>query len=107
MVATQEILEQKEFVLDEKEIEIMEKDGIIEQIQEKLAAVEQITASQENKNIELLAKLEKNIEEAEKWRMKVESTGRSFLRKGKSLSKIVDFTSLMQFANKLHQVCEH
>ena len=87
MVATQEILEQKEFVLDEKEIEIMEKDGIIEQIQEKLVAAEQITASQENKNTELLAKLEKNIEEAEEWRMKVESTGRSFLRKGKSLIK--------------------
>ena len=75
LLAIQEKLEQKEFVIDEKEIEIMEKDGIIEVLEEKLAAAEETATLKESKNAELLSKLEKEIEDAENWRLKLTSTG--------------------------------
>jgi vacuolar-type H+-ATPase subunit I/STV1 len=80
-VATQESLEQKEFVLDEKEIEIMllnNFDKRVEQLREKLATAEQLSASQESKNAELLATFEQETADIENWRAKLKCTGRSF-----------------------------
>jgi hypothetical protein len=62
LVDTQERLEQKEFVLDEKEIEIMERDELAEQLRQKLTTAEQLSASQESKNAELLATFEQEID---------------------------------------------
>jgi hypothetical protein len=80
-VATQESLEQKEFVLDEKEIEIMllnNFDKRVEQLREKLGTAEQLSASQESKNAELLATFEQETADIENWRAKLKCTGRSF-----------------------------
>jgi hypothetical protein len=80
-VATQERLEQKEFVLDEKEIEIMllnNFDKLVEQLRQKLATAEQLSASQESKNAELLATFEQETADIENWRAKLKCTGRSF-----------------------------
>ena len=80
-VATQESLEQKEFVLDEKEIEIMllnNFDKRVEELRQKLATAEQLSASQESKNAELLATFEQETADIENWRAKLKCTGRSF-----------------------------
>ena len=78
LVATQERLEQKEFVLEEKEIEIMERDELVEQLRDKLATAEQLSALQESiKNAELLATFEQETADIENWRAKLKCTGRS------------------------------
>ena len=64
-------MEQKQSVIDEKEIEILEKVGIIEQLQEKLAAVQQ---TQEIKNVELQA----NVEEKSRKIAELEEVGLAF-----------------------------
>ena len=76
LIVTQERLEQKEFVLDEKEIEILEKDELVEELQEKLTAAEKLSATHESKNAELLAKLEQGEADTENWRTKLESAGK-------------------------------
>ncbi|CAB4014039.1 Hypothetical predicted protein [Paramuricea clavata] len=75
LVATQERLEQKEFVLDEKEIEIMERDELVEQLREKLATAEQLSTLQESKNAELLATFEQETAaDIANWRAKLKCT---------------------------------
>ncbi|XP_028410863.1 centromere-associated protein E-like [Dendronephthya gigantea] len=100
LVTTQERLEQKEFVLDEKEIEILEKDEIVKELQEKLVAAEQLTALHENTNTELLTKLEQETAEMETCRAKLESAEEELLQakleSEKSIEKLIHERNALQ-----------
>ena len=55
----------------------MERDELVEQLREKLATAEQLSALQESKNAELLATFEQETADIENWRAKLKCTGRS------------------------------
>ena len=58
LMVTQEKLEQKEFVIDEKEIEILEKDTQVEHAEENARKSAEFAKMQEEKLTELCAQIE-------------------------------------------------
>lgn len=89
LVSTQEKLEQQVFMLDEKEIEIMEKDELVNELREKLTTVELFSASQKATNADLMAKLDQEAAENQNWSLKLKCKGRSIIAVNTQATRIL------------------